>query len=230
MAGRRFLTSLATVRVDQAWGLFQISGAIHDNHAGYFQGANVNTSVDALDRVQPGWLHQLRSPCDAFGGAVEASLQIKNIPTGPGDDIKVDGSWSLGASKYVLGTAGAPPFFVQHFERLSVCNGHCNGRDLLGSEPWKLHCRCRRWFGLQRQSTNALQLTRGWGFAVPSTTTGTLTGRQACSAALPGSATTKRPRRLYCNTYVANAGVAIAGGGVTHGCGTRRYFRAGVGM
>ena len=33
------------------------------------------------------------------------ALQIKNLPTGVGDDFKIEGSWSLGASKYVLGTS-----------------------------------------------------------------------------------------------------------------------------
>ena len=40
---------------------------------------------------------------------MQASLQIKNIPTGAGDDIKMDEAWSLGASKYVLGTSSADP-------------------------------------------------------------------------------------------------------------------------
>ena len=29
-------------------------------------------------------------PEDKWGGAVNAALQIKNIPTGPGDDFKID--------------------------------------------------------------------------------------------------------------------------------------------
>src|SRR3989440_2272264 len=53
-AARSFITGVDTayggtsvpdfvgnVRVDLAWGLFQISGAIHHNHAGYFQNANL---------------------------------------------------------------------------------------------------------------------------------------------------------------------------------------------
>ena len=31
---------VGNVRVDQAWGLFQVSGAVHDNHASYFAGSN----------------------------------------------------------------------------------------------------------------------------------------------------------------------------------------------
>jgi hypothetical protein len=46
---------------------------------------------------------------------VQASLQINNIPTGAGDDIKLDGAWSLGASIYVLGTSAAAPSLFDIF-------------------------------------------------------------------------------------------------------------------
>ena len=48
-------------------------------------------------------------PDSKLGGAVAAALQIKNLPTGAGDDVKVEGTWGLGATKYVLGTAAALP-------------------------------------------------------------------------------------------------------------------------
>ncbi len=37
-----------------------------------------------------------RSSRRKWGGSVMAALQIKNIPTGAGDDIKIDASWSMG--------------------------------------------------------------------------------------------------------------------------------------
>ena len=40
------------------------------------------------------------------------ALQIKNIPTGLGDDIKFDASYAKGATKYVIGTAGTSPSFA----------------------------------------------------------------------------------------------------------------------
>ena len=97
------------VRVEQAWGLFQISGAIHDNHAGYFAGSNlISNSVTPAGFSQVGFIN-FGHPNDAFGGAASAALQIKNIPTGAGDDVKVEGSWSRGASKYVLGESALNP-------------------------------------------------------------------------------------------------------------------------
>src|SRR5713226_8400686 len=41
-----------------------------------------------------------------------AALQIKNIPTGAGDDIKVDASYSVGDTKNVISTSAASPSFV----------------------------------------------------------------------------------------------------------------------
>jgi hypothetical protein len=41
-----------------------------------------------------------------------AALQIKNIPTGAGDDIKMDASWSRGDMKNVIATSAASPNFA----------------------------------------------------------------------------------------------------------------------
>jgi hypothetical protein len=38
-----------------------------------------------------------------------AALQIKNIPTGPGDDFKIDASWAKGDTKNVISTSSASP-------------------------------------------------------------------------------------------------------------------------
>jgi len=71
------------IRVDQAWGLFQVSAAAHNNHAGYF-GATEPTG----------------HPDDKWGWAVQGALQIKNIPTGVGDDIKIQAVYTDGATRY----------------------------------------------------------------------------------------------------------------------------------
>jgi hypothetical protein len=74
---------IGSVRVDQAWGLFQFSAVAHDNHAGYY-GAN----------------ETFGHPGDKWGWAVQAALSIKNIPTGPGDSINLQGVYTDGASRY----------------------------------------------------------------------------------------------------------------------------------
>ncbi|MFX4639485.1 hypothetical protein ABTA98_19910, partial [Acinetobacter baumannii] len=41
-----------------------------------------------------------------------AALQIKNIPTGAGDDIKIDASYAKGDTKQVISTSAASPSFA----------------------------------------------------------------------------------------------------------------------
>jgi hypothetical protein len=114
---------VGNIRVDQAWGLFQISGAVHDNHAGYFANANIpDTAVLGNVGASQAGAVNFGHPDDKYGGAVAAALQIKNIPTGSGDDIKMDATWSLGASKYVLATSSSTPssFNVYNGTRFAI--------------------------------------------------------------------------------------------------------------
>jgi hypothetical protein len=94
---------VGNIRVDQAWGLFQISAAAHEVGASY----NVLTGgvSNSLSEISG-------HPETKWGGAVMAALNIKNIPTGTGDDIKVDASYTKGDTKFVVATAGASPNFA----------------------------------------------------------------------------------------------------------------------
>jgi len=74
---------IGSFRLDQAWGLFQLSAVAHDNHVAYF-GATEPTG----------------HPDDKWGFAVQAALSIKNIPTGPGDVINLQGVYTDGATRY----------------------------------------------------------------------------------------------------------------------------------
>jgi hypothetical protein len=51
-------------------------------------------------------------PNTKWGGSVMAALQIKNLPTGAGDDIKMDVSYAKGDTKNVISTAAASPSFA----------------------------------------------------------------------------------------------------------------------
>ena len=88
---------VGNIRVDQAWGLFQISGALHEVNASYN-----NLTQSAANNFSEISGH----PEDKWGGSVMAALQIKNLPTGPGDDIKMDASWSKGDIRNTIGTSG----------------------------------------------------------------------------------------------------------------------------
>jgi hypothetical protein len=42
----------------------------------------------------------------------DGCLEHQNIPTGPGDGIKIDASWAVGDTKNVISTSGASPSFA----------------------------------------------------------------------------------------------------------------------
>jgi hypothetical protein len=83
IGGSRSPNLVGMVRVDQAWGLFQASVAAHDNHVAYY-GATETTG----------------HPDDKWGWAVQLALSIKNIPTGAGDVINIQGVYTDGATRY----------------------------------------------------------------------------------------------------------------------------------
>ncbi|PDT75579.1 porin [Bradyrhizobium sp. C9] len=74
---------VAALKVDQAWGIFQASIAAHDNHAAYYGATEVTGHPD-----------------DKWGWAGALALSIKNIPTGPGDTINIQGVYTDGATRY----------------------------------------------------------------------------------------------------------------------------------
>jgi hypothetical protein len=204
---------VGSVRVDQAWGLFQISGAIHDDHAGYFSNANgVSTTLASVGVSQAGAVN-FGHPDDKYGGAVSAALQIKNLPTGAGDDIKLDGTWSLGASKYVLGTSSSDPSSFDIYSGTRFAMGVVTDSIYSGAST----------VNAQTQQ----QLTRGWGFRGAFNHNWDPYWSTSLFGGIAGLSYNQTAKQLYCNTYVANAGVAIRGGGVTSGGGTGGNLGAG---
>jgi hypothetical protein len=103
------------IRIDQAWGLFQISGMAHEVNGSY----NILNTVAApagalgLPAAAPNTLSEISGhPDTKWGGSVMAALQIKNLPTGAGDDIKMDASYAVGDTKNVISTSGGSPSFA----------------------------------------------------------------------------------------------------------------------
>ena len=103
-AGTHAPDIVGNIRVDQAWGLFQISGMAHLLNASY-NILSVGGVPNALSEISG-------HPEDKWGGAVMAALQIKNLPTGAGDDIKIDVSYAKGDTKAVISTSSASPSFA----------------------------------------------------------------------------------------------------------------------
>jgi hypothetical protein len=205
---------VGNVRVDQAWGLFQISGVIHDDHAAYFSNANDVGTTYNNGQNQAGAVN-FGHPDDKYGGAVSAALQIKNLPTGAGDDIKMDATWSLGASKYVLATSSATP------ASFDIYSGQ---RFAMGVTTDSIYSGISTSNG---NTTTQQQLTRGWGFRGAFNHNWDPFWSSSLFGGIAGLSYNQTAKQLYCNTYVANAGIAIAGGGVTSGGGTGGVFGTG---
>ena len=95
---------VGNIRVDQAWGLFQISAAAHEVDASYnILGAG--GVPNALSEISG-------HPSTKWGGSVMAALNIKNLPTGAGDDFKIDATYAKGDTKNVISTSAASPNFA----------------------------------------------------------------------------------------------------------------------
>ena len=110
------------IRVDQAWGLWQLSAASHVVNASY----NSLSPGIVGGFVVPNNNSELSGhPTDKWGWAVMTALQIKNIPLGAGDDIKMDASYSKGMTKQVIATDSGSPSFAMFGggSRLFVGNG-----------------------------------------------------------------------------------------------------------
>lgn len=103
-AGTHVPDIVGNIRVDQAWGLFQVSAAGHEVVPSYnILAANATPTV--LSEISG-------HPDSKWGGSVMAALQIKNLPTGPGDDIKIDATYAKGYTKQVISTSSASPSFA----------------------------------------------------------------------------------------------------------------------
>ena len=78
---------VANLRLDQAWGSLHFGAAAHEVHGTYYTSTNSDTG----------------HPSSAWGYAFTGAFELKNLPTGVGDSLKVEASYAKGAAKYVFG-------------------------------------------------------------------------------------------------------------------------------
>jgi Porin subfamily len=143
------------VRVDQAWGMFQFSAAAHDVSPGYWASANTPNASTLVTGNNLTGIEVFGHPDSKWGGAVSAALQIKNLPTGAGDDVKIEGSVGEGATKYILGTVGPLP---ASFYMLKGNANTTGGTFAIGAINDGVYG------GWMTPLQAGVQLTRGWGF------------------------------------------------------------------
>ena len=141
---------VGNIRIDQAWGLFQVSAAGHDVNAAY---NNLSPGLIGGFLI-PNNLSEISGhPSDKWGGSVMLALQIKNIPWGAGDDIKMDASWAKGDTKNVIATSSGSPSFA-------MFGGSGRGYQSVGFGPTTDAVYLPVAFG----GTGDLKLTEAFGF------------------------------------------------------------------
>ncbi|EKS38336.1 porin [Afipia broomeae] len=128
---------VGNIRLDQAAFTAQLSGAVHNVSANYY------ATPAGVIGTEP-----LGHPGDAWGWAIAGGLQLKQIPTGPGDKISLDFTYSDGAPKYVIGGVTANTFdkfsgdtnfagSYQSFAAVNLYDGvYTNGSGIEKTKVW----------------------------------------------------------------------------------------------
>jgi Porin subfamily len=124
-------------KVDQKAFTAQVSGAIHELHANYY-GTGAGPVVETNGH-----------PDDAWGFAVLAGIQLKDLPTGPGDKFSVDATFTNGASKYLI--SGVTGSNFDHFGGSAVFPGSYQSMAVLSL------------FDGIYTTGNQIEKTNGWG-------------------------------------------------------------------
>jgi Porin subfamily len=81
---------VANLRVDQAWGSAQVSGALHQVRGNYY-GNNFLPADPTFTGV---------APADKWGWAVAGGI-VFNLPWNPGDKFWIEGGYDVGAASYI---------------------------------------------------------------------------------------------------------------------------------
>jgi hypothetical protein len=82
---------VGALRIDQAWGYAQVSAALHDASAGYYQtgGGALAAGIDVNGH-----------PGDAYGWAVSGGFTLNNVLGLKSDTLSLQATYSVGASGY----------------------------------------------------------------------------------------------------------------------------------
>jgi hypothetical protein len=85
---------------------------VHNIHAGYY-GATEPTG----------------HPQDEWGFAISGGIQLKNLPTGPGDKLSLDATYADGATKYLI--SGVTGNNFDHFSAVTTVSTTASQLSLL---------------------------------------------------------------------------------------------------
>jgi len=84
---------IGALRIDQAWGYAQISAALHEANAGYYQSGGTTLATGIQNNGHPG---------NATGFAIAGGFTINDIFGWKGDTFSIQANYAQGASGYVV--------------------------------------------------------------------------------------------------------------------------------
>jgi len=96
--GWKFPDVVGALRIDQAWGYAQISAALHDASAGYYQTGGTALAAGIQNNGHPS---------DAWGWAVSGGFTLNDVLGMKGDTFGLQGVYTVGASGYATRGTGA---------------------------------------------------------------------------------------------------------------------------
>lgn len=128
---------VGNIKVDQAAFTAQLSAAAHNIHSTYYALGTSAATVETNGH-----------PSDTWGFAVQGGLQLKNLPTGPGDKLSLDAIYANGAMKYIIGGVTGNNF------------DHFSGGNAVAYNTFAV---ASLFDGIYGAGTS-IEKTRGWGF------------------------------------------------------------------
>ena len=173
--GTRVPDIIGRIKVDQAWGVFQVSAVAHNNHAGYYSAPTTVPPISGTESLQV-------TPTTSGAGPRKSPCRSRPIPTGPGDILNMQAVYTDGATRYNFQRA--------RLRRTSPCSAALAPRAptrALASLPRLTVC---SW------PEPALTRSRPGASAVPTTITGMPTGTRRFTVRTP-SCSTAMPKDLH---------------------------------
>jgi len=178
---------VGNIKFDQAWGLVQLSAAAHEINSVYYGAAGTAETAG--------------HPDDKWGFAVTGGLQLKNLPTGPGDDLKISGTYTQGALRYLFGESGG---LTQNFAIFSGGGGGAYNNLAVATLSDALYTGASS----SAAGHTGLILTTGYGFNAGFNHNWNKNWSTSVFGSWSHVDYNDQASNLYCTAYRANAGTA----------------------
>ena len=142
------------IRIDQAWGSAQISGALHNASGGYYAGTGTTNPATTTQVTTNG------HPGDVWGWAISGGFRLQNFLM-PKDRIEMAYTYAKGAAGY---TAGLPAVFAygggNSVAQAYVVDGvYTTGNSIELTETWKFELGYEHFWNAQWRTSIYAQWT-----------------------------------------------------------------------